>query len=70
MGTVGRVVDLRGDMHVNCLNLKRTALAANTAMVIVVESEAGSDNDGDFEIPVVVAAFLTTKNERKSPRRK
>ncbi len=58
-GTVGRVVEYRGKMLVNCLSIGANGTMKDSSIVVLVESESGSDDMGPFEIPVIVAAFVT-----------
>jgi hypothetical protein len=67
LGFVGRALEFEGTMRVQfrCDGRSQHRLHPHSEFTILVESEFGRDSDGDFEVPVIVAAFAAVPNLKR-----
>lgn len=61
IGSVGRVVEFEGAMRMQVQPRRppKHRLDPRSEFTVLVESEFGRDSSGEFEVPVIVAAFAT-----------
>jgi hypothetical protein len=59
IGSVGRAVEFEGAMRMqlHSMRLQKHRVHPRSEFTVLVESEFGRDSGGEFEVPVIVAAF-------------